>query len=119
LNEDEDDDVEEDVEFVDFLLPVLDVERRFLVVELEENDFENASPTDVSFEIRLLVFFAELNNSFTLFFFLDDEYEEVEDVLLGLFGGVFATGTLGGAVPGEGLCTIVPSGSICISRPSS
>ena len=70
MNEDED--VEEDVEFVDFLLPVLDVESRFLVVELE-NDFENASPTDVSFEIRLLVFFAELNNSFTLFFFLDEE----------------------------------------------
>ena len=111
--------MEEDVEFVDFLLPVLDVERRFLVVEREENDFENASPTDVSFEIRLLVFFAELNNSFKLFFFLDDEYEEVEDVLLGLFGGVFCHWYFGWCSTGEGLCTIVPSGSICISRPSS
>ena len=101
---------------MDFLLPVLDVERRFLVVELEENDFENAvgvsSKTVARFLCRTQQFFHAL-------LFLDDEYEEVEDVLLGLFGGVFATGTLGGAVPGEGLCTIVPSGSICISRPSS
>ena len=83
-----------DVEFLVFCYPY-SMWRRFLVVNWKTT---LKMPTPAGRFFNRFRFLCRTQQFFYALLFLDDEYEEVEDVLLGLFGGVFA-GTLNGAVP--------------------